>query len=305
MFFSVIVPTYNRAQVLREALDSVLAQTFADYEIIAVDDGSSDGTAAVAAAYQSRVRFLRQPNEGPGAARNTGLKCAAGTFVAFLDSDDLWFPWTLEVYHKVLRATDSGWVAGEGLRVTSRDGFVVPPFAPVQWTCHQDYLSTAERPLWVGTCATAIRRDLLLRTGGFAPGHMNAEDSDLWLKLGTFPFGRIQSPYVFAYRKAATGAASDPIRSYRGMLHLLLQERSGAYPGGAARRRERLAILTRHTRPVALALARRGFTIEALDLHLKTLVWNARLGKIRYLVGFWPVLMKSHWARPIPGQRCV
>ena len=90
---SVIIPTYNRAHLLPRALESVLAQTFEDLEVLVVDDGSTDGTEAVVTGYDDRVRYLRQPqNAGVSAARNRGLREARGEFVAFLDSDDEWFP---------------------------------------------------------------------------------------------------------------------------------------------------------------------------------------------------------------------
>src|SRR5436309_9355229 len=94
--FSVIVPTFNRASLLRQALDSVLAQTFAEYELIVVDDGSTDDTANVVASYGSRVYFLQQANRGPGAARNLGAAGAKGEYLAFLDSDDLFLTWSLK-----------------------------------------------------------------------------------------------------------------------------------------------------------------------------------------------------------------
>lgn len=92
MRVSVIIPTYNRAALLREALDSVFAQTFADYEVLVVDDGSTDDTAAVLAEYGGRVTGLQGGHHGISAARNLGIERAAGQFVAFLDSDDLWQP---------------------------------------------------------------------------------------------------------------------------------------------------------------------------------------------------------------------
>jgi glycosyltransferase involved in cell wall biosynthesis len=87
---SCIVPVHNGARFLREALDSILAQSHPPFEVIVVDDGSSDGTPEIARAYEPRVRYLRQPQLGPARARNTGLGAAAGDFVAFLDADDTW-----------------------------------------------------------------------------------------------------------------------------------------------------------------------------------------------------------------------
>jgi glycosyltransferase involved in cell wall biosynthesis len=93
---SCIVPVFNGERYLAETLDSILAQTYRPIEVIAVDDGSTDGTGQVIAGYGDRVRCLRQANAGPTAARNFGLTAATGALVAFVDSDDLWHPEKLE-----------------------------------------------------------------------------------------------------------------------------------------------------------------------------------------------------------------
>jgi glycosyltransferase involved in cell wall biosynthesis len=93
---SCIVPVFNGERYLREALDSILSQTYRPLEILVVDDGSTDGTAALVAGYGDRVRSLFQPNAGQAAARNLGLSEARGEFVAFLDQDDLWHPEKLD-----------------------------------------------------------------------------------------------------------------------------------------------------------------------------------------------------------------
>ena len=96
VLISCIIPVYNGERYLREAIDSVLAQAHRPLEIIVVDDGSTDGTADVAAGYGARLDYVRQSNAGPAAARNRGLSLAQGEFVAFLDADDLWHPEKLQ-----------------------------------------------------------------------------------------------------------------------------------------------------------------------------------------------------------------
>ena len=91
-FISIIIPTYNRSYCLEESLDSVFSQTFTDYELIVVDDGSTDETQQVLAKYASRLSTFSIPHAGPSAARNAGLRAARGDFIAVLDSDDLWVP---------------------------------------------------------------------------------------------------------------------------------------------------------------------------------------------------------------------
>src|SRR6266536_3253697 len=104
--FSVVIPTYNRLDFLKEAIRSVWDQTHADYEIIVVDDGSTDGTMDYLVSLGALVKTLHQEHRGPAAARNLGVSQAAGTYVAFLDSDDFWFPWTLTALHKVIQQRD-------------------------------------------------------------------------------------------------------------------------------------------------------------------------------------------------------
>ncbi|HEV2694565.1 MAG TPA: glycosyltransferase family 2 protein [Verrucomicrobiae bacterium] len=94
---SIIIPTYNREHCVRQSLDSVLAQTFTDYELIVIDDGSSDGTVEILKSYGDKIRLICQKNAGAGAARNTGIRVAQGKYIAFLDSDDHWRPEKLAV----------------------------------------------------------------------------------------------------------------------------------------------------------------------------------------------------------------
>src|SRR5215471_14162103 len=89
---SVILPTFNRARFLPDALESIFVQGLPNVQVVVVDDGSTDDTEEVVAAYGKRVQYVRQENGGPAAARNTGLSLAKGSFISFLDSDDIWLP---------------------------------------------------------------------------------------------------------------------------------------------------------------------------------------------------------------------
>jgi glycosyltransferase involved in cell wall biosynthesis len=106
-FFSVVIPVYNRAALLRAAIASVRAQSFQDFEIIVIDDGSTDTPQPVAESFaDARIRFVRQDNAGGGAARNTGIDLARGRFIAFLDSDDVFLPHHLAAMHALLKGTE-------------------------------------------------------------------------------------------------------------------------------------------------------------------------------------------------------
>ena len=102
MLFSVVIPTYNRVHLLERTLDSVWRQGFTDFEVVVVDDGSNDGTQEYLRSLGNRIRIVLQANGGPGAARNAGVRMASGKYVALLDSDDLWFPWTLNIFAQAI-----------------------------------------------------------------------------------------------------------------------------------------------------------------------------------------------------------
>src|SRR5262245_29856591 len=101
--FSVVIPSFNRVALLATTLKSVFAQRFTDFEIIVVDDGSTDATMDYLQSLEHRVKVFGQQNKGPGGARNRGARYSDGAYLAFLDSDDLWFPWTLEVYRDIIQ----------------------------------------------------------------------------------------------------------------------------------------------------------------------------------------------------------
>ena len=108
---SVIMPAYNRETYIRESIDSVLAQSFTDFELIVVDDGSTDATAAIVESYTDRrIRLIRQSNGGVSVARNTGLEAARGRFITFLDSDDLYYPDFLNTLFRLIRSTKTDMV---------------------------------------------------------------------------------------------------------------------------------------------------------------------------------------------------
>jgi glycosyltransferase involved in cell wall biosynthesis len=112
-FFSVIVPTFNRLELLKQTIKSLSSTGQNVCELIVVDDGSTDGTIEFIKKAQPGVLLIEQPNQGPGAARNRGIEAATGEYIAFLDSDDLWFPWTLPTYREVIEKSGAGLVFGK------------------------------------------------------------------------------------------------------------------------------------------------------------------------------------------------
>jgi GT2 family glycosyltransferase len=287
--FSVIIPTYNRCGLLAVTLKSVFSQSFKDFEIIVVDDGSTDGTMAyLHSLSQLRLKVLHQSNQGPGAARNLGTRHASGSYLAFLDSDDLWFPWTLDVYRDVILTYKSpSFVVGRP-RVFSSDcelNSVVLNHTNTQR--FDDYFASGDQWRWWGVSSFVIRRDAFVAVGGFTNACVNGEDADLALRLGTSPgFIQITAPVTFAYRDNPESATKDMGRTLSGAWTHVCAEHTGRYPGGRLRAAERRRILTRHTRPLTLSCLEQGLRREAWALYVSTFVWNASLGRLKYLAAF-------------------
>jgi hypothetical protein len=302
MLFSVVIPTHNRAGFLLETIESVFAQEERDFEVLVVDDGSTDGTPDVLKRCAGRIEILRQENRGPAAARNLGIERAHGRYVAFLDSDDRWFPWTLAVYREAIELNGApAMIAGTHVDFRSGEQPPMPARTTADMRLFADYFATARAAVWLGTCGVAIRTDALRSVGGFTTHAFNAEDSDLWLRLGTQPgFVRIASPPVFAYRRHDASAVASMRNSFLGTMEMIAREKSGGYPGGRSRRLERFEILARHTRPLSLACAHGGLRHEAARIYRSTLGWNLRLGRLRYLVAMPFLFLRGPGTRSRP-----
>src|SRR5581483_4193490 len=178
---SVVIPSFNGARLLAEAVESVLAQTHPAVETIVVDDGSTDDTPALVARWGDRIRYLRQANRGVCAARNAGLAAARGVYVTFLDHDDRFTPEKLARQAAVLDAHPDAGVVYTGWRFIDAEG---RPFPPVAWPRHEgDVLAELVIANFVFLGAVMVRRSLLAETGGFDEALRGAEDWELWLRL--------------------------------------------------------------------------------------------------------------------------
>jgi glycosyltransferase involved in cell wall biosynthesis len=286
--FSVIIPSFNRAALLISTINSVAAQRFANFEIIVVDDGSTDRTHELLKPFRERLLVLCQANRGPGAARNLGARHARGTYLAFLDSDDLWFPWTLDTYRDViLKHGAPSFVAGRPYLFSDPSELDKVKNNSIQTAQFEDYLASGDQWRWWGVSSFVIRQDAFEAANGFAEDWINGEDADLALRLGVAPgFVQVLAPATFAYREHEASAKSDFDRTVAGARSSVLAERGGRYPGGRARARARRRILTRHIRPIVLTCLKRGLRRDAWELYIATLGWNISVGRFKYLAGF-------------------
>lgn len=192
---SVIIPTFNRRRFVQEAVGSVLAQDFSDFELIVVDDGSTDGTAEQLSAYGSKIRVIRQENAGVSAARNRGIKVSTAPLIAFLDSDDLWLAGKLARQAAFFRKhTDALICQSEELWI--RNGRRVNPRKKHRKRSGMIFEHSLELCL-VSPSAVMLRRRLLQEVGLFDEDLPACEDYDLWLRVSCrYPVYLIDEPLI-------------------------------------------------------------------------------------------------------------
>ncbi len=192
---SVIIPTYNRGWIIKEAIDSVLAQEYINYELIVVDDGSTDDTHDILNSYQKNFLVLRQNNKGVSAARNRGFAAASGRFIAFLDSDDIWLPQKLSQQVDFFQSnpdalicqTEEIWIRNN-VRVNPKKRHKKPSgmiFEPSLSLC------------LVSPSAVMIKKNLFEEVGLFDETLPACEDYDLWLRVSCrHPVHLIDTPLI-------------------------------------------------------------------------------------------------------------
>ena len=231
-FFSSIIPSHNRYHLLKKAINSVLSQNFDDYELIIIDDGSTDNTSAIAEEYPSVV-YKRQDNMGVSNARNHGIETAKGRFIAFLDSDDIWLPEKLK-FHKhfidsnpdiLIHQTEDIWIRN-GRRVNPGKKHIKPEgdiFIPSIDLC------------LISPSSVMIRNDIFTDCGMFDELLPSCEDYDLWLRITCgHKVGLIREKLIIRYsghkdQLSARYWGMDRFRVYS-ILKLLIQKDSVLKP---------------------------------------------------------------------------
>jgi len=200
---SVIIPTYNRAHLVGRAIRSVLNQTYQDFEIIVVDDGSTDNTEEVVKGFNDdRIRYIwHDENRGGAAARNTGIKAAQGEYIAFLDSDDEWLPEKLEKQVKAFEDAlpDVGVVYTDFRRLDKR-GDKELRFAKVMREVSGDIHRDLLEGNFIGTPTALVRRECFDKVGMFDERLPRLQDWELWIRISKYyHFKCLDEPLVISY----------------------------------------------------------------------------------------------------------
>jgi len=260
---SVIIPAYNRKAMLCEAVDSVLAQNYRDFELIVVDDGSTEGTAdEVAARYGARVLLLWQSNRGVASARNLGVRRSDGEYICFLDSDDLWRPKKLGAQVSFMQAdprrricqTEEIWIR-KGVRVNPKTKHRKPS---------GDIFRASLELCLVSPSAVLMTRALFDEVGGFDETLPVCEDYDLWLRIARdHDVGLVPEPLVVK----RGGHADQLSRSTWGFDRFRVRALKKLLDAGLAgeRRKWAIEVLARKARVLAAGARKRGHETEALE----------------------------------------
>ena len=203
MKFSVIMPAYNAALYIKNSINSVLNQTFGDFEILIVDDGSTDDTKEIVNSVKDdRIHYIYQRNGGVSSARNTGISNAKGEYICFLDADDLWKPNHLEVIEKLIEKYPAADVFLTGHEILLRDGRFVTRACP-EVSCDAQIDNMFEYIVKHGyffhTNSMACKKITFDDVGLFEIGVKNGEDDDMWYRLFSYYSTAVSSTVTTVY----------------------------------------------------------------------------------------------------------
>lgn len=253
---SVIIPNYNYAGYIDQAVDSVLAQTYRNVEITVVDDGSKDGSLDILSSYGDSIRVIEQKNAGVAVARNTGVAGSSGEMVAFLDADDVWLPQKLERQVQKMASDDEIGLVHCSMRYIDPNGVVCGEISAGKEGHVADDLLLFESGTLIGAGSTAlVRRQVFEDAGGFDPRLSTAADWDLGYRIAVrrkvgfvseplvlyrthnsnmhSNIGAMEHDMLLGFEKAfAAGSSLDPNRCYANLYKTLAGSyfHAGRYP---------------------------------------------------------------------------
>lgn len=306
MKFSVVIPLYNKAPYILCTIQSVLAQSFTDFEVLVVDDGSSDGGAELVKAMDDpRIRLIHQVNAGVSAARNRGIALAQGEWVAFLDADD----WHHPNHLKCLLDVNDAWpqadaIATDYILVTdTKEGPWPPPWQTDIDTPKIELITDLPRRWMVGptlcSSSVAVRKQRLQQMQPCFPiGESQAEDLDFWFRLGEqTPIALAHAPLV-AYRIDVDGSLSarhTVIKIPRSLERMEVRALSGALT--ATQRRSALWFIAQHKLTLARIALSSGERIQGMKWLIKgrSAITSARWWMTAMMTCFCPQALVTYW----------
>ena len=272
---SVIVPAYNAAVYLPYAIDGVLAQSYPDWEIVIVDDGSTDDTRAVVDSYRpklsDKLQFIYQSNRGLAAARNIGIRAARGEFIALLDADDVWLPYRLERGVSVMDADPgAGLVHARVVRIDARGTITGQLKVDPKYMSGRIARHVYTRRAHI-VCPTVMFRKSCLETAGWFDETMQAtEDRDLWFRIALHYEVVFINQVLAHYRLSPSSMTSNLDRLLKAQLYFVAKHQKS----GAARRLDQLQALGNIYRELGDSLFRGGAVTKAIGSYLRAVGYN-------------------------------
>ncbi len=257
---SVIIPTFNRGWILREAIDSVLDQDYQNVELIVVDDGSTDDTPAILSAYGEKIVVLRQQNAGVSAARNSGIRAATGHLISFLDSDDLWLPQKLSCQVDFFCTHPTALIC-QTEEIWIRNGIRVNPKIRHKKPAGMIFEKSLALCL-VSPSAVMLKKLLFEKVGVFDESLPACEDYDLWLRLSCqYPVFLIDHPLI-----VKRGGHADQLSRTPGLDRFRIQALHKLLDSGVLTEKQFQATIRIYKKKCAIyakGCLRRGRTDEA------------------------------------------
>jgi glycosyltransferase involved in cell wall biosynthesis len=297
--FTVVIPTYNRARLLPRSLTSVLRQTLRDFELIVVDDGSTDDTRHVVGAFaDARVRYIYQPNQGRSAARNTGIGLARGDWITFLDSDDEALPGWLAGLARAATGPCCGVVSCGVTVVDAASGVVAAEVEPVT----QGSLFDGQRAHFLaGTYA--VRSAVLHAVGGFAPEAVPRENTELAIRLVEYcgangwQFGATDERLLVYYSERGKDAQSPAaVRAVLEATEFMLARHAARFALDPTACASFCAV-------AGVNAARLGRFEDARRYQWRALQARPSLkGGVRYLMACLPPVGRRYWGVQVDGR---
>jgi len=203
-FFSVIIPLYNKENFIEKTIQSVLQQSFQDFEIIIINDGSSDRSEEKVLQFSdTRIRYFKKENQGVAIARNLGIEKASSDYICFLDADDYWYPNFLETYHKYIQKFPTQKVFSSAVELEIKNTLLQAEYSIKKTNDFEiiDFFEASNKECILWTSCVVLHKSVLDAIGSFDTNISKGEDTELWIRIGLnypiFFIWSLVSRYVF------------------------------------------------------------------------------------------------------------
>jgi glycosyltransferase involved in cell wall biosynthesis len=286
--FSIIITFHNQRRFIKDALDSALSQRDAEFEVVVIDDASTDGSQEILKEYGAAIRLVRlETNVGACAARNRGAAAAVGEYLVFLDGDDALVPWALEVYNRIVQKKTPAFILAS--MAWFKETLPAAGKRPREMAIvdYDDYFGR-DRGFGHSASAFVVARRAFEEAGGWLVGFFPLEDVEFAMRLGVA--GRtiqiLEPPTI--WHRAHPGNTVNDVASFMPPMEVLLRrEREGHFPGGAERRLERRALIGGFAAHWVKRAAKSGLRGKAAKLfvHSAPMVFAAVGSKVGRIIG--------------------